>query len=141
MLIEAISGPIRYSWPRGKIDLIPGQPVEVSPERGAKILKRCGAKVRVTPTRPPPANVQAIEPAPESLAFDLNANLSLEGQTPLKEGSIPSGANVSFQSPLFGDLQGIVIEDRGAVVWVWHPLRECECCIPRGWIAGWGEDR
>jgi len=94
-----------------------------------------------TPTSLSPAKVQAPDPAPESLAFNLNANRPLEGQTPLKEGSIPSGAKVSFQSPLFGDLQGIVIEDRGAVVWVWHPLRECECCIPRGWITGWGEDR
>ena len=137
MLIEAISGPIRYSWPRGKIDLIPGQPVDVSAERGAKILKKCGTKVRVTPTRPPTAEVQATE----SLAFDLNANRPQEGQPLVKEGGIPSGAKVSFQSPLFGELQAVVIEDRGAVVWVWHPLRDCECCIPRGWIAGWGEDR
>ena len=50
MLVEAVSYSIRYTWPEGKIDLIPGQPVDVSVERGAKILKKCGAKVRtVTP--------------------------------------------------------------------------------------------
>jgi len=50
MLIEAVENPIRYRWPKGKIDLIPGHPVDVSVERGAKILKKCGAKVRtVTP--------------------------------------------------------------------------------------------
>ena len=46
MLLEAVETPIRYRWPEGKIDLIPGQPVDVSAERGAKILKKCGAKVR-----------------------------------------------------------------------------------------------
>ena len=46
MLIEAVENPIRYRWPKGKIDLIPGHPVDVSVERGAKILKKCGAKVR-----------------------------------------------------------------------------------------------
>ena len=46
MLVEAVSSPIRYTWPEGKIDLIPGHPVDVSEERGAKILKKCGAKVR-----------------------------------------------------------------------------------------------
>ena len=79
--------------------------------------------------------------ATESLAFDLNANRPPEGQTPPKEGSILSGSKVAIRSPLFGELQAVVIEDRGTVVWVWHPLRECECCIPRGWITGWGEDR
>ena len=46
MLIEAVENPIRYRWPKGEIDLIPGQPVDVSVERGTKILKKCGAKVR-----------------------------------------------------------------------------------------------
>lgn len=46
MLLEAVDCPIRYEWPEGKICLIPGQTVDVSAERGAKILKKCGAKVR-----------------------------------------------------------------------------------------------
>ncbi len=50
MLIEAVDHPITYRWPNGKIVLVLGQPVDVSAERGAKILKKCGAKVRaVTP--------------------------------------------------------------------------------------------
>ena len=83
----------------------------------------------------PPAKVQATAPTPESLAFDLNANLPPEGQTPPKEGGFPSGAKVSIRSPLFGELQAVVIEDRGACVWIWHPVRECEACIPRSWIT------
>ncbi len=47
MLIEAVSYPIRYAWPKGEIRLIPGQPVDVPEERGTKILKKCGGKVRV----------------------------------------------------------------------------------------------
>lgn len=50
MLIEAVENPIRYQWPEGEIRLNPGHPVDVSVERGTKILKKCGAKVRaVTP--------------------------------------------------------------------------------------------
>jgi len=141
MRLEAVKTPIRYRWPEGKIDLVPGQPVDVSAERGAKILKKCGAKVRVTPTRPPTAKVQATDPALESLAFDLNANRPQEGQPSDTQALIPSGTRLTYRSPLFGELQAVVIEDRGACVWVWHPLRDCECCIPRGWITGWGEAR
>jgi len=47
MRLEAVETPIRYVCPEGKFELVPGQPVDVSEERGAKILKRCGAKVRV----------------------------------------------------------------------------------------------
>jgi len=47
MLIEATERPIRYKWPGGEISLVPGQPVQVDQERGLKILKKCGDKVRV----------------------------------------------------------------------------------------------
>ena len=46
MLIEAVDHPIRYRFPGGEIRLEPGQPVEVEPERAAKLLARAGAKVR-----------------------------------------------------------------------------------------------
>jgi len=54
MLIEAVDHPIRYRFPGGEIRLEPGQPVEVEPERAAKLLARAGAKVRaITPTIQP----------------------------------------------------------------------------------------
>ena len=46
MLIEASDHPFTYTWPNGVIRLEPGKPVNVSAERGVKILKRCGARVR-----------------------------------------------------------------------------------------------
>ncbi len=50
MLIEASDHTITYKWPKGEICFVPGQPVDVSVERGARILKKCWAKVRaVTP--------------------------------------------------------------------------------------------
>jgi hypothetical protein len=50
MLIEAVDHPIRYRFPGGEIRLEPGRPVEVEPERAAKLLARAGAKVRtITP--------------------------------------------------------------------------------------------
>jgi hypothetical protein len=37
---------------------------------------------------------------------------------------------------MWGELKAEVLDDRGAVVWCWHPIRHCECCIPREWILG-----
>jgi hypothetical protein len=54
MLIEAVDHPIRYRFPGGEIRLEPGRPVEVEPERAAKLLARAGAKVRaITPIMHP----------------------------------------------------------------------------------------
>jgi hypothetical protein len=54
MLIEAVDHPIRYRFPGGEIRLEPGRPVEVEPERAAKLLARAGAKVRaITPVMHP----------------------------------------------------------------------------------------
>jgi len=46
MLLEAVDCPIRYLWPEGEIRLMPGQPVSIPSDRGLKILKKCGAKVK-----------------------------------------------------------------------------------------------
>ena len=47
MLIEAVEIPILYQWPNGEISLEPGRPIQVDPDRGRKILKKCGGKVRI----------------------------------------------------------------------------------------------
>ena len=47
MLIEAVESPIRYQWPGGSIQLLPGKPVQVDEERGKKVLAKCGSKVRL----------------------------------------------------------------------------------------------
>jgi hypothetical protein len=60
MLIEAVDHPIRYRFPGGEIRLEPGQPVEVEPERAAKLLARAGAKVRAVEA--PSSNV-VVKPA------------------------------------------------------------------------------
>ncbi len=46
MLIEAVTQPIRYTWPQGELLLKPGKPVEVPNDRGQKVLAKCGSKVR-----------------------------------------------------------------------------------------------
>ncbi len=46
MLIEAVTQPIRYTWPQGELLLKPGKPVEVPEDRGQKVLAKCGGKVR-----------------------------------------------------------------------------------------------
>jgi len=46
MIIEAVTQPIKYQWPEGEILLEPGKPIQVDPNRGLKVLTRCGVKVR-----------------------------------------------------------------------------------------------
>ena len=77
---------------------------------------------------------EMVEPSNARLAFDLNSNL------PDQKGAVailfPSGQKIRFQSPMWGELEAEVLDDRGAVVWCWHPIQHCECCIPREWILG-----
>ena len=74
------------------------------------------------------------EPQAEKLLAKVPGKVRVVEPTPMPEGFIPAGSTVAYRSPLFGELEAVVIEDKGACVWVWHPLRECEACIPRGWV-------
>ena len=80
MWIESVCEPVTYRWPGGTIRFVPGQPVKVNEERGAKILRRCGNEVRVVG----PFNTQ------------LAVALAVEGM-------------VEFASPLFGMCTGRVL--------------------------------
>ena len=131
MLIEPLER-LTVKTPEGVRTLEPGKTYNLPEPQAQKLLAKVPGKVRV---------VEPAEPSPEALCFDLNANRPQEGQPSDTQALIPSGTRATYRSPLFGELQAVVIEDRGACVWVWHPLRDCECCIPRGWITGWGEDR
>jgi hypothetical protein len=83
---------------------------------------------------------EMVEPSSARLAFDLNSNLPDEGRAIGNQAIFfPSGRKVRFQSPMWDELEAEVLDDRGAVVWCWHPLRHCECCIPREWILGLAE--
>jgi len=106
-----------------------GETVDLPQAKGDTLLRKLPGKVRVIP-----------DPSPE-MAFDLNANFLPDGTLSGTKDFIPSGTRITYRSPLFGEVSGEVIEDKGACVWIWHPIRECECCIPRGWITGWGDDR
>ena len=76
-----------------------------------------------------------VDPSNARLAFDLNSNRPDQGGTVGNQAKLfPSGRKIRFQSPMWGELEAEVLDDRGAVVWCWHPLRHCECCIPREWI-------
>ena len=46
MIIEAVEHPILYQWPEGEVRLKPGEPIIVAPDRGLKIFKKCGPKVK-----------------------------------------------------------------------------------------------
>jgi len=80
---------------------------------------------------------EMVEPSNARVAFDLNSRLPDQGRVVGNQAILfPSGRKIRFQSPLFSELEAEVLDDRGAVVWCWHPIRCCECCIPREWILG-----
>ncbi|MEO7862434.1 MAG: hypothetical protein ABIU05_18780 [Nitrospirales bacterium] len=46
MKVEAIGKAFIYRWPGGEVRLAPGEPIELPPERAAKLLKRAQGRVR-----------------------------------------------------------------------------------------------
>lgn len=122
MLIEPLE-PLRVRLPEGECSLEVGKTYDLPSIQAEKLLTMAHGRVRVV-----------TDPSPETLAFNLNANQSPHAHSLNDEEAIPSGARIRFRSPLFGSLDAIVIEARGAVVWVWHPMRECEACLPRHWV-------
>jgi len=89
-------------------------------------------------SEPPPdthTQPEATESTPERLCFELNANRP-DGERATPKDFIPAGRIVSYCSPLFGDLEAEVLDDRGECLWVWNPIRECEASIPRSWLTG-----
>ncbi len=80
---------------------------------------------------------EMVEPSNARLAFDLNSRRPDQGGAVDNQAIFfPSGQKIRFHSPMWGELEAEVLDDRGAVVWCWHPIRQCECCIPREWILG-----
>jgi len=129
MLIEPLEN-LTVKLPEGVRTLEPGRTYHLPEPQAEKLLAKVPGKVRVVePT-----------PMPEGVCFELNANLSPDGTLSATDDFIPSGTRITYRSPLFGELSGEVIEDKGACIWIWHPVRECECAIPRGWITGLNED-
>ena len=59
MKIEAIGKPFVYRWPGGEVCLEPGNPIDLPPDRAAKLLARAGNRVRQIE----PQNHTEIEPA------------------------------------------------------------------------------
>ena len=47
MKLEAVGKAFVYQWPGGEIRLEPGKPVDLPPDRAAKLLARAGGRVRL----------------------------------------------------------------------------------------------
>ena len=61
MKIEVIGKGFVYRWPGGEVRLVPGQPVELPPERAAKLMAKAPGRVRQVVE--PEASEVVIEPA------------------------------------------------------------------------------
>ena len=106
-----------------------GETVDLPQDKVDTLLKKIPDRIRVIPDTP------LTEPSPEARAFNFNANLPPNETASTPQEFIPAGTRVAYRSPLFGELEAEVLDDRGACLWVWHPLRQCEACIPRGWVV------
>ena len=108
------------------------------------LAKRVLERLRGDASSAPPKTSNPPNPLESArLSFALNANLRSEpkGDFPPKKDVYPAGSIVVYRSPLFGDLLAQVIEYKGACVWIWHPIKKCECAIPRHWITELSENR
>ena len=131
MLIEPLEL-LTVRLPEGERQLEPGTSYSFPELYAQKLLAKAPGRVRLVKSS------QSEDPPMEQVAFDMNANVRPEpaGDSPTKKNVYPAGSLVHFHSPLFGELQAQVLDDNGACVWIWHPLRECEANIPRNWIMG-----
>ena len=138
MLIEALI-PMNLTLPEGVKTLNVGDRVDLPEMKARKLLRLAKGKVQMVNESdhlsPDVANL--VEPSNARLAFDLNSNLPDQREVVGNQAIFfPSGRKIRYQSPMWGELEAEVLDDHGAVVWCWHPIRYCECCIPREWILG-----
>jgi len=87
-----------------------------------------------TPTPKPFTNPRDAELVQAEPCFELNANRS-DDRHPIGPRTLEPGSGVTCRSPLFGSFDAMVIRGLGKCVWIWHPIRECEACVPRSWIT------
>jgi len=127
---------MKLTLPEGVKSLNPGDCVDLPEDKARKLLNLAKGKVQVVneSDQLSPGVANLVEPSNARLAFDLNSRRPDQGGA--VAGFFPSGQKIRFQSTLFGELEAEVLDDRGPVVWCWHPIRHCECCIPREWILG-----
>jgi len=126
MLIEPME-PLRVRLPEGECSLEAGRIYDLPVLQAQKLLIKAAGKVRVI-------KQEQSEALPiEQVAFHVNANLS-HMKVAGGQDVYPVGSKITYRSPLFGFLEAEVLDDRGEIVWIWHPIRQCEACIPRSWI-------
>ena len=47
MKLEGVGAPFTYKWPGGEVRLEPGKPIDLSPERAAKLIAKVPGRVRL----------------------------------------------------------------------------------------------
>ncbi len=87
------------------------------------LVKRALELLNSYPVRPGTAEPSPTDPEPES-------EPKLE---PLPSDSLV-GHLVTWESPLFGDVQALVLEETEMMVEVFHPITERYATIPKSWV-------
>ncbi|MEQ1844876.1 MAG: hypothetical protein ABL983_04795 [Nitrospira sp.] len=105
MTIECVGPAFTYRWPTGEVRLVPGHPVELPDDRGARLLEKAPGRVRV------------VE--------------SANGGDGDRTGHIVAWNSPLF----WGEMRATVLEDLGHAVRVFHPMTEVECVIPATWLC------
>jgi hypothetical protein len=97
--------PLRVRLPQGEIRLEPGTPMDIPEIQARKLLDRAKGKVRPVLTR------------------------AYHGE------DLTVGEMVEWDSPLFGLLRALILEDKGEYVMVQHPLTNRQAVVPKRWLT------
>jgi ferredoxin len=106
MKLEAIGKPFRYRWPGGEVRLEPGRPVDLSPERAARLLAKAPGKVRVVD----PASLALPSGSPQRVSLSPGWTVAFwDSNGKLQHGVIASadGSYVRLTSEKLIPLQAI----------------------------------
>jgi hypothetical protein len=136
MKIEALY-PLRVH-----LEIRPGHPVDLPDDVALRLLEKYPDKARAVdpPTPAIQAAVGSQQPAAGTEAepglFPIESTLE-RAKIPFTATEPTVGQIVTWDSPLFGLLSGVVIAVSDQSITVFHPLSEQEATIPKVWCKWW----
>ena len=79
MILEAVDTPLRYEWPAGFVELVPGQPISLPDDRAKRLLAKASGKVRMVVEASQPDFPTNQEPAYQSIEIPTKSCFACKG--------------------------------------------------------------